>query len=355
MYSGTGERSSIINNFYNQLILLRDPVNYVHIKDCASAKDVWDKLKATFQDSGLTRRVTLLRSLTTARLDNFDSMEEYVNFVISTSHKLNGIKFVVSDEWIGTLLLAGLPEHYRPMIMGVESSGVQISSDSIKTLLLQDVKTHSTVNSAFFGASNSKPYSSSTNQRVSKKKFKKGIRCYSCNDYGHKASDCQSKKSKSNNKFTNAKKDNSNVFCAVYSTGLDDKNNWYVDSGASEHLTMRNDWLHNKDMPKIKEIIVANNSKLPIESCGKVFINVNCQGSVEKIPMNNVQYVPNLSTNLFSVAQLAVKGYTVTFNIHGCRITNINGEVVAIAKLVNNVYQLVLAENCCFLASGNVQ
>lgn len=50
---------------------------------------------------------------------------------------MNGLDFKVSDEWVGTFLLAGLPDDYRPMIMGLESSGTPITADSIKTKLLQ--------------------------------------------------------------------------------------------------------------------------------------------------------------------------------------------------------------------------
>jgi hypothetical protein len=35
--------------------------------------------------------------------------------------------------------LAGLPEIYKPMIMGIESSGVKITADSIKTKILTRV------------------------------------------------------------------------------------------------------------------------------------------------------------------------------------------------------------------------
>lgn len=45
---------------------------------------------------------------------------------------------VKEDEWIGTLLLAGLPDKYKPMIMGIENSNTPITS--IKTKLLQEVK-----------------------------------------------------------------------------------------------------------------------------------------------------------------------------------------------------------------------
>lgn len=41
---------------------------------------------------------------------------------------------------IGALLLAGLPEQYRPMIMGLESSGTAITGETIKAKLLQDVQ-----------------------------------------------------------------------------------------------------------------------------------------------------------------------------------------------------------------------
>lgn len=140
---GTEKDAKKISKAKTKIILLLDPSNYVHIQDCENAKQVWDKLVATFEDSGLCRRVCLLRALITTRLEDCGSMEEYVNTIISTTQKLNGIKFNVPDDWIGTLLLAGLPEHYSPMIMGIESSGKAITGDVIKTKLLQDVKSAS--------------------------------------------------------------------------------------------------------------------------------------------------------------------------------------------------------------------
>ena len=88
----------------------------------------------------LTRKVGLLRNLICTQLENCDSVDEYVHKIISTSHQLRNINFNISDQWVGTLLPAGLPDSYRPMIMGIESSGVNISGDSIKVKLLQEVK-----------------------------------------------------------------------------------------------------------------------------------------------------------------------------------------------------------------------
>lgn len=123
-----------------RIILSLEPVNYVHVEECTTAKEVWEKLQAVFEDSGLTRKVNLLRTLVTTQLDKCKNVEEYVNIIIKTAHKLNGIGLRVPDDCIGTLLLAGLPEEYRPMIMSLENSGTAITADFIKTKLLQEVK-----------------------------------------------------------------------------------------------------------------------------------------------------------------------------------------------------------------------
>ena len=143
-----------------------------------------------FEDSGLTRRVGLLRNLSTPQLQNCVSTEEYVKRIISTAHKLNSLNFEVRDEWIGTLLLAGLPDDYRPMIMGLENSGTPITGDSIETKLLQDVEHNASGkgnenDSALFvnrnAGNNRKPRKTSdfNNQEP------KGPRCFACNKYGH--------------------------------------------------------------------------------------------------------------------------------------------------------------------------
>lgn len=122
----------------SKLILMVDAVNYAHIQNEKTAADVWKKLQGAFEDSGLTRRVGLLRTLITTQLDQCKNMEDYVNRIISNAHKLRGAGMDINDEWIGTLLLAGLNERYEPMIMAIENSGVAISSDQIKIKLLQD-------------------------------------------------------------------------------------------------------------------------------------------------------------------------------------------------------------------------
>lgn len=52
--------------------------NYSHIKTAVDALDAWNKLKHAFEDSGLSRRINLLRQLTDVRLADCDSVETYI-------------------------------------------------------------------------------------------------------------------------------------------------------------------------------------------------------------------------------------------------------------------------------------
>ncbi|XP_046472611.1 uncharacterized protein [Neodiprion pinetum] len=299
----TGEETDAkkIMKAKSKIILMIEPVNYVHIQNATTAKEVWDKLKAAFEDSGLTRRVELLRTLVTCRLENCETVEEYVNQVVSTAHKLTGIGFEVSDEWIGTFSLAGLPDEYKPMIMGIESSGTRITGDAIKTKLLQDVKsTNSTTESAFY-------------------------------------MDNKSKKSQVG-------------LCAGFSTGKANPEDWFVDSGASMHMTMRGDWFKSTGDSQIKEIVVANDSKLQVTEKGNVEVQLSLNGDVKTIEIKEVLHVPNLSTNLLSVSRIVQKGYQVEFDARGCRILD-GADLVATATLVDNMYKLDVHKSLGLMAS----
>lgn len=119
-----------------KMIMTIDPSLYVQIKGETTVLKVWNKLKFLFDVSGFTRKISLLRNLISIRLDTYDSMTSYVTQLVETAQKLKRTGFEINDEWIGSLLLAGLPEKFNPMIMAIEHSGMSISADAIKSKLL---------------------------------------------------------------------------------------------------------------------------------------------------------------------------------------------------------------------------
>lgn len=71
------------------------------------------------------------------RLVNNPSVEAYVQELMSTSHKLASVGFELDNSW---MLLTGLPEHYYPMIMDLEVSGITLTAEAVKSKILQDAK-----------------------------------------------------------------------------------------------------------------------------------------------------------------------------------------------------------------------
>lgn len=123
-----------------QLILLLDPCTFSHIISAERAKDAWDKLIEAFENKSVSRKVDLLRQLVQMKLSECESMEEYVNKMIITSIQVNSAGLKLDDEITASLMLAGLPEEFMPMVLAVENSNDRLSVDTVKNVLLQDVK-----------------------------------------------------------------------------------------------------------------------------------------------------------------------------------------------------------------------
>lgn len=76
-----------------KLMLTIDASLYFHIKQCATTYDLWRTLKNMFDDSGYSRRISLLRNLISIRPEDCDSMTSYVSQLMETAQKLQGTGF----------------------------------------------------------------------------------------------------------------------------------------------------------------------------------------------------------------------------------------------------------------------
>lgn len=357
----------------SKIILLVEPVNFIHIRGCETAKAIWDKLQDTFEDSGLYRRVSLIRQLTSTRLDNCNGMEDYVNKIISAAHKLRNIDGNnVSDEWIATFLLAGLSDRFKPMIMALENSNVALTSDGIKTKLLQDTKSSETSSSKALYTKGRRygkhqNHSSQSSQQPSfsssdKQSGQSVVRCYVCQEIGHISRFCPKKKKNAMTAISTGKQTSNSSSSQYiptasglfggYSTATTNKNDWIIDSGASFNMSGRDDWLQNRNVPLIDEISAANNAKMEVISTGQVDVIVDCEGQAKKVSVNEVLHVPDLSVNLLSVSQMVLKDYTVVFDKFGCKIFDANNQLHSTGRHINNSFIMNLAEKQCHLATS---
>ena len=323
----------------SKIILLIEPINYVHVQSAKTAQEAWESLNRAFEDNGLTRRVGLLRTLITARLEESNCVEEYVNTIISTAHKLSSVGLNVSEEWIGTILLAGLPEEYKPMIMGIESSGVAVTGDSIKTKLLQDIKSSTEQVALYSGFKKKVKVSSGSAANKNK-----NVRCFKCNRYGHFAKSCDSQEKHKQNKEVALLS-----ALSVASRGDQSKSDWFVDSAATMHMTNNLEVLHDVQNTSDHNISTANDQVMVADKVGNVVLPVS---STCKATVKNTVYVPDLKVNLLSVSQIVKKSCSVLFDSVGCKIYDSQNLVIATAKLERDLFKLDLVN--CTKTSNNL-
>lgn len=305
-----------------RILLSIDESLYVHVENSRNAAEMWDKLENLFQNTGAMHKIGLIQKLINIRLENCESMSEYVSQISGAANKLNNIGLNIRDELVSAIMLAGLTEEFKPLTMGFEGSGIKTASDAVKTKLI-DTAYQKESHCVFLGKNASK-------DKRSKNSDVRTPKCNKCGKKGHKSNQCRYTKDPKPNKnekladsddrsikASKDKKESRNAFSAMsLSKATQNRSNWYIDSGASQHMTSHEDWLSELRSTSVKEIVTANNKKMAVSGTGKVVLRVND----EDVGVKDVLYVPELTTNILSVNQMVKNGNTVVFDADGCSI-----------------------------------
>ncbi|XP_058982660.1 uncharacterized protein LOC105262273 [Musca domestica] len=313
-----------------EITLMVEPSNFAHIAKAKSAKEAWQALVSSYEDTGLTRKVELLKQLVQLKLSDCDNVEDYVNRMIMASMKVQQAGLKIDDELVASLMLAGLPEEFKSLVLAVENSKTQLNVDMVKNLLLQDAK--------FDGIKKEDA------AFISKKKFIKGkkFRCHGCKKEGHFIRNCPNKKKFENYNCAQKQKETDDrlLLTSLFTPHEINAEDWYIDSGATAHMTNSRSLLSNIRTTTGREVTVANNNTMKVECAGDVRVVLNGGGTKTNAVLTNVEFVPSLCTNLLSVKQLTANGNKVVFEKNMCTILGDDGVVVAKAISQNNLYKL---------------
>lgn len=294
---------------------------------------VWQSLEKSFDDSGVARKVTILNQLVSVKLKHYNSIEKYINAILLYWNKTKIAGFKIEEQVIASLILGGLPEDYRVMVLGIENSGKELTVDYVKNVFLQGIpdpcKTEEDKAMPLIvlkkGSSKTKSKGGWKGKRRCFKCGdvlhmlmdcpKKDLKCHECGDTRHLVSRCPRKKSKKAqvrepNPKEEAKPEKTMIAFFTNGNRVAIKDEWFIDSGATARICNKREFFDKlEEGESDKEILVANNSKIKVRGTGKVKLVIGN----ETVLLKNVNFVPEMCTNLISVRRITENGYEVLF------------------------------------------
>lgn len=284
-----------------KICLTVDGAAVTHVRCAKTAAEAWKSLQKAFEDKGMGRRLALERKLYRLSLSDFDNIELYINAVMSTAQDLADIDKVIEDTSIAAIILGGLTPKYDPLIMALENCNIDVTTDLVKTRLLNEMSKDAATSVESVFHTKAKP-----------KSKKKEVVCYECKVPGHKRPDCplRSKKGK-----VHVVQNNDTTFTALNTSNDLTKDKWYVDSGCTRHMTFRRDWFSNFKALDNGSVTVANGEL--IKCCGIGDISIKTPANLIN-RISDVAFVPDLKANLLSVQKAIDKGFTCVFDTKGC-------------------------------------
>ena len=233
-------------------------------------------------------------------------MQQHLKNMKELTDKLAAIGAPIGEEDQVVTFLGSLPKSYATLVTAVEARVHDISLDFVQQALIHEEQKHSgetEVNESEF---------------VLFGKSRQGKReppmCYKCKEVGHIQYFCplnnrsRTKPSTSAYKDHKCEKDDSDssegeLFSERHASKAKKEMLWLIDSGASSHMTNKQEILSQFKAMKVPENVVLGDGRtVKAQGSGIVYMKMMFdKTAARKAVLYNVLYVPDLKCNLFSI------------------------------------------------------
>lgn len=326
------------------LSLTREPM--MHVMNCNSSKDMWDKLCSIYEQKSKCSIHFLQQKFYNFAKDPDDSMASHFSKLDEIVQQLKDMKETISNSMLITKILMTLPPCFNHFHSAWESTPeAERTLENLRTRLMveenrlfvqeKDIGTSEALMAKRAGKFENRPRKPDQNSR-------KPGKCYLCKKGFHWKRDCPEKRRKDKE----SKDETVSLMCMHDAAKKSD--DWYLDTGATWHMTSKKEWLIDYEKFDMAENVKVGNGEF-IQAQGKGNIKVSAYDGVrwsDRI-LIGVRYVPEIVANLYAPGRTMDNGYTIMLNSKRCEIYK-NNVVVAVGARVKALYKM------CFKVQSNI-
>ncbi|KAK2996943.1 hypothetical protein RJ639_026301 [Escallonia herrerae] len=301
------------------------------IPDSDNAKLYLAHIEEQFQGSSKAHATTLITKMVTLKYSGSNGVREHILRMNDMASQLKGLDMEISEEkWkMSELISMCVQEEERLKSEQPDSAHVAITGPS-----------KGKGKGKKFGKGNVQGNKSASVTKTDKAsssgtKGSSGPRCHFCKDKGHMRKECH--------KFREwlEKKGNLSI-CVCYESYTIDAplNTWWVDTGATVHITNSlQGFLSVKKLNKgDRNVLVGNGEKAQVEAVGTLRLVLESGFNLDLV---DTVYVPSMTRNLISVSRLDAYGYSFKFENKGFSLF-LYSRVIGSGLLEGNLYKLLL-------------
>ncbi|CAL9013160.1 unnamed protein product [Prunus brigantina] len=339
-----------------------------------SAKAVWDILKQEFVGDKQVRSVKLQglrRDFEYTRMNDSETLSGYIAKLFDLINQMKSYGEDLSNQRIVQKLLISLPKSYDSIAAVIENTKDldTIDAQDVVAILKGQNNQNKSQKSKWKPWSNKAEWSNKASSYEGNNKanyyfcdklhygdcwVKNKVKCHKCNKIGHIARYCNTNKTVQQGHFANQVEETGNLFYANHTeTERRVSDEWYIDSGCSNHMTSREDLLVDIDR-RVKAKVQVGTGVL-VDVAGKRTLVI--ETTKGKRYIKEVMLVPGLAENLLNVGQMTDHGYFLLFG--DCKVDIFDDRtlqhlVVSVRQKGNRCFPLVFNTNKEFALKTSV-
>jgi hypothetical protein len=301
-----------------------------HLTGKTHAYEMWESLTKLYQSTNENRKMVLREKLKSIKMTKAENVVTYLTRLTQVRNELGAVGEAIADSDLVRTGLNGVSKQWAVFVKGIVAREKLPGWERLLDDLVQEETRRAYVHGSLSIGHEEENVALAT---TSKKKFKKGpkggqkpkgegkkdmskVKCFACHKFGHYAGQCPNKKKKQTTASVeveefSTKFDKEFSLIACLSSRTTTPDTWYIDSGASRHMTAVREHLTDLTQCGDAEVVLGDDREVKVAGCGTVSFQ---RESLPPMTLTEVLYVPGLKKNLVSASTIEEKGLEVLFH-----------------------------------------